>query len=72
MRLLRTLNEWTQTELACRLTEVGQKMSLSSISDIEKRKRRVDVDELVAFAAVLRVTPEALMRPNYELSPRPG
>lgn len=68
VRLLRRLNNWDQRELAELMTGVGRRMSLSSLSDTERGTRRIDVDDLVAFAGLLGVTPEALMRPF----PRPS
>ncbi|MCG3040263.1 helix-turn-helix transcriptional regulator [Streptomyces sp. S1A] len=63
---LRKQRGWDQKELAARVTEAGRAMSASVISKTEKRERRVDVDDLVAFAAALNVTPAALLLPHRD------
>lgn len=54
----------TLAGLAERMTEVGRPMSVSGISSMENMQRRVDVDDLVAFAAALNVSPAALLMPH--------
>ncbi|MDQ3578413.1 MAG: TIR domain-containing protein [Actinomycetota bacterium] len=51
-------------ELATSLNDVGRPILLSALSKIEKEQRRVDVDDLVALALVLEVTPNALLLPD--------
>ncbi|WP_336246804.1 helix-turn-helix transcriptional regulator [Streptomyces cupreus] len=56
-----------QRELARRVTdEFGRPMTASIISKIEKGDRRVDVDDLVALAAALGVSPVTLMLPDRD------
>lgn len=50
-----------QRELAERMSERGRPMQASVISKIEKRDRRVDVDDLVTLALALDVTPNRLL-----------
>lgn len=55
---------YTLSELSERMGGVGRPMSISGISSMEKLQRRVDVDDLVAFAAALDVSPAALLMPH--------
>lgn len=43
--------------------DAGRAMSASALSKIENGDRRVDVDDLIVFAYVLRTTPAALLAP---------
>lgn len=52
---------WEQRELAERLTQAGRPMSQPIVSRIESGTRRIDVDDLVALAAVLSMSPAALL-----------
>ncbi|MFJ3282457.1 helix-turn-helix domain-containing protein [Streptomyces halstedii] len=52
---------WEQRELAERLTQAGRPMSQPVVSRIESGARRIDVDDLVALAAVFSVSPAALL-----------
>jgi hypothetical protein len=57
------MNLWSQTELAAQITQAGRKMSLSSVCELEMGTRHIDVDDLMALAVVLRLTPNMLMEP---------
>jgi transcriptional regulator with XRE-family HTH domain len=46
------------------MAEVGRPMSVSTLSAIENATRRTDVDDLVAIAAALNVSPAALLMPQ--------
>ncbi|MBF6358380.1 helix-turn-helix domain-containing protein [Nocardia higoensis] len=61
----------TLRALADLLTPTGQPLSHNAISEIERGARRVDVDDLVALALALQVSPLALLLPheNSEVSP---
>lgn len=50
-----------QAELADRVTLLGRPMSGPVVSKTEKLDRRVDVDDLVAFAVALNTTPNRLL-----------
>lgn len=52
---------WDQAYLAQRVTEAGRPMSASVLGKVEAGARRVDVDDLVALAAALDVTPQQLL-----------
>jgi transcriptional regulator with XRE-family HTH domain len=52
--------------LSARLTELGQPIQDTGITKIEKGDRRVDVDDLVALAVALGVTPNALLMPDLD------
>lgn len=52
---------WDQRYLAERVTEAGRPMSASVLGKIESGARRVDVDDLAAFADALGVPPAQLL-----------
>ncbi len=52
--------------LSERMAEVGRPMSVSTLSAIENATRRTDVDDLVAIAAALNVSPAALLMPQTD------
>lgn len=52
-------------ELSERLATVGRSMTPVAIRDAENGKRRVDVDDLMAFAIVFGVSPLTLLMPEY-------
>lgn len=52
---------WEQRQVAERVTAAGRPMSASAISKVESGARRVDVDDLVAIAAALEVSPALLL-----------
>ncbi|MFI7393297.1 helix-turn-helix domain-containing protein [Streptomyces tendae] len=51
-----------QRQLAARCTALGRPMSNTMLSRIELAKRRCDIDDLVAIAAALQVSPAALLQ----------
>ncbi|MBV0917258.1 helix-turn-helix transcriptional regulator [Mycobacteroides chelonae] len=51
-------------QLSERMTEVGRPMTGNTLSAIENLTRRADVDDLVAVAAALGVSPAALLMPQ--------
>ncbi|MFJ9377559.1 helix-turn-helix domain-containing protein [Streptomyces sp. NPDC101455] len=59
---LRTERGLPQRELAARATALGRPMSNTMLSRIERAHRRCDVDDLVALAQALRVSPLALLQ----------
>jgi transcriptional regulator with XRE-family HTH domain len=50
-----------QAQLAKRMTDIGRPMSGAVVSKTEKLDRRIDVDDLVAFAVALGTTPNRLL-----------
>jgi 8-oxo-dGTP pyrophosphatase MutT (NUDIX family)/transcriptional regulator with XRE-family HTH domain len=64
IRLLREERRLAYTELSALLSEGGRPIPTLGLSRIEKGKRRVDVDDLVAIAAALGVNPSALLLPR--------
>jgi transcriptional regulator with XRE-family HTH domain len=54
-------------ELSRRVAELGQPILDTAIIKIEKGDRRVDVDDLVALAAALDVSPNALLLPEMPI-----
>jgi transcriptional regulator with XRE-family HTH domain len=54
----------TTAELSRRLAALGQPIPDTSITKTEQGTRRVDVDDLVALAAALGVTPNTLLLPE--------
>ncbi|MEU6756369.1 helix-turn-helix transcriptional regulator [Streptomyces sp. NPDC046685] len=57
----RTTRGIAQRQLAARATALGHPMTVTTISRIERLRRRCDVDDLVAIAAALGVSPLALL-----------
>ncbi|MEU2375539.1 helix-turn-helix domain-containing protein [Streptomyces sp. NPDC017248] len=51
----------TQHQLAVRCTTLGRPMSNTALSRTERAHRRCDVDDLIAIAAALGVSPAALL-----------
>jgi len=49
--------------LSTKLGEVGRPLTHSAVDQIEKGTRRVDVDDLMALAAALDVSPATLLMP---------
>jgi 8-oxo-dGTP pyrophosphatase MutT (NUDIX family)/transcriptional regulator with XRE-family HTH domain len=64
---LRTERRLTYRQLADRLEQLGRPIPTLGLSRIEKGNRRVDVDDLVALAVALEVSPGTLLLP-----PDPG
>lgn len=60
----RGARRYTLADLSERLTTVGRPMTGNTLSAIENATRRADVDDLVALAAALNVSPAALLMPN--------
>lgn len=63
VHLLRRKRGLTQKDLSDQLTAAGRPILSTVISKIERGERRVDIDDLFAFAAVLGVTPAQLLEP---------
>lgn len=63
LRRLREDRRLTTEGLSDVLREAGQPIAATGITKVEKLLRRVDVDDLVALAAALRVTPAQLLEP---------
>lgn len=63
VRLLRAKLDWSQADLAARLEAHGIQWDTSIVSKVEKGKRQVAVDEVVALAYVLGVSPLSLLIP---------
>lgn len=61
VRALRKKRGLDLAQLSVRLFEVGQPISLKSLSKLENGQRRVDVDDLVGLALALDVTPNRLL-----------
>lgn len=61
IRKARGLN---QRDVSARLKEIGRPMLPTVVSKIERGERRIDVDDLIAFALALNVSPVALLMPN--------
>lgn len=61
VRGVRERRRLTMRQLADRLGELGRPMQPSGIAKIEARDRRVDVDDLVALAVALNVSPARLL-----------
>ncbi|WP_330289992.1 helix-turn-helix domain-containing protein [Streptomyces sp. NBC_00576] len=62
IEILRTERRLAQGELAARVTALGRPMSNTMLSRIERAERRCDVDDLVALAQALHVSPLVLLQ----------
>ena len=63
VRRLRTDQNLGLRRLATKLGEAGRPLTHSAVDQIEKGTRRVDVDDLMALAAALDVSPATLLMP---------
>lgn len=61
VRELRKRRRLLQDDLAERMAELGRPILKSGLSKLEKGERRVDVDDLMALALALEVTPNRLL-----------
>lgn len=61
---LRTLAGLSQRQFAQRLTEFGHPVTHSTVAKIERGEQAPKVDDVIAFAAVLDVSPLRLMLPS--------
>lgn len=60
---VRKARQMKQKDVSDRLRAVGRPMLPTVVSKVERGDRRVDVDDLVAFALALNVSPVALLLP---------
>jgi len=58
---------WTQQDLADALDNVGSPIDRSLVASIETKRRGVSLDEALAFAVALGVSPSALALPRDDL-----
>jgi transcriptional regulator with XRE-family HTH domain len=63
IKRLRKTQGLTLRDLSDRLEQLVRPMGHNTISEIERGARRVDVDDLMAFAAALGVSPITLLMP---------
>lgn len=61
VKSIRTARRMTLDDLARRLRDLGYPILKSGLSKIESGERRVDVDDLMALAIALKVTPNRLL-----------
>lgn len=66
IRRLRRAQGMTMGQLSVNLSEAGRPMKANTLSTVENMTRRIDVDDLIAFAVALNVSPAALLMPAYE------
>ncbi|MEU8688848.1 helix-turn-helix transcriptional regulator [Streptomyces sp. NPDC048665] len=64
VRRLRAQRGLTTQQLAERLVDLGRPIIANAITKIEQGRRRVDVDDLMALAIALGVTPNTLLLPH--------
>jgi transcriptional regulator with XRE-family HTH domain len=65
---LRKQDRMSLKGLSKRLGELGRWIPLNGVHGIEQGQRRVDVDDLVALALALKVTPNDLLLPDVRES----
>jgi transcriptional regulator with XRE-family HTH domain len=61
VRRIRDQRGWTLAELAGRLSELGITIHVSGLSNVESGRRRITVEEMLAIAFALDVSPAALV-----------
>jgi transcriptional regulator with XRE-family HTH domain len=66
VRRLRTDQNLGLRALAKKLEDAGRPLLYSAVDQIEKGKRRVDVDDLMALAVALGVSPVTLLMPAVD------
>lgn len=64
VKRLREDQNLTYAELSRRLEAIGRPIPVLGLSRVENGTRRVDVDDLMALAVVLGVSPSALLMPG--------
>jgi transcriptional regulator with XRE-family HTH domain len=75
LRLVRRLKGWTQQELAAAMAEAGVDLGEPAITRMERGTRGVSLDEAIALAAVLGVSPLHMIVPldnDAQLDVTPG
>lgn len=65
-KMLRGRARMNYTEVSQRLAELGRDIPALAVRRIEEGARRIDVDDLMALAVVLGVTPITLLMPNVD------
>ncbi|MFD5506986.1 helix-turn-helix domain-containing protein [Streptomyces sp. NPDC127051] len=63
VKSLRTRRGMTIYALSGALAKIGRPITASAIAKIEKQQRQVTVDDLVALASALQVSPDTLLLP---------
>lgn len=63
LRRIRIARGLSTARLSKLLTDIGRPIQPTGITKIEKRERKVDVDDLMALCAGLKVNPSALLLP---------
>lgn len=61
IKRLRAQRRWSLAELSDELAEAGRPILPTGLQRLEHGKRRVDVDDLMAFAVAFKVAPETLL-----------
>ncbi|MEU7432864.1 helix-turn-helix domain-containing protein [Streptomyces sioyaensis] len=64
LKSLRRAHGVSQRQLAALVAELGHPLPHTSISRIERIRRRCDVDDLAAIAAALGISPMVLLPPS--------
>jgi transcriptional regulator with XRE-family HTH domain len=77
VRRLREERQWSYREVEERLSRAGRAIPVLALSAIDSGERRVDVDDLVALAAVFDLSPQQLLEPPADCgtchgAPPPG
>ncbi|MEV7309438.1 helix-turn-helix transcriptional regulator [Streptomyces microflavus] len=63
VRRVRKARGWSTYDLSRVLEKAGRPIAPSAVAKVERGERRVDVGDLTALAAALRVSPSALLFP---------
>ena len=69
VREVRERQRWSQEDLARRLGELGLSMDRAQVARIERRDRKVSIDEAFVLAHALSVSPEYMLIPLTSAEP---
>jgi transcriptional regulator with XRE-family HTH domain len=64
VKRVRTVRGWSQQRLADEMARLGVPIDRSAIAKVERSARQVNLDEMVAFAIALGVSPLGLVVPH--------
>jgi transcriptional regulator with XRE-family HTH domain len=66
IRRLREGRGWSLRELATKLAEAGYPLGAPALSEMERGRRRIDVEDVAALAGVYRAWPSDLVKSDRE------
>ena len=70
LRRLRGLRDLSQSDLAERMTALGHRWLRQTVTDVERRGRVVNIDELIGLALALQTSIAGLLDPEVSYGPQ--